>query len=307
MSIIIRRLTMSIPTLLLLSFLVFALLEMAPGDAAEAVLDPTISEAQAELVREELGLNRSFMSRYVDYVGGLLRGDMGHSVRSGLPVTEEIKIRLPYTLVLMSTALVLGAVMGTTLGAIAAFKRGTIWDTLVRALVSVNQATPTFWLAILMVSFFSLRLRWLPVFGADSPKHLVLPAFCTSLALVPGIARLTRASLLETLGSDFILTARSKGLRGRRILGRHISPIAAISIITYIGLQTVRLISSVTVMEIIFSWPGLGGMAVSAAFDRDPLLLQGTTLTIAAMIFVILFVIDFIVLALDPRISHKSL
>lgn len=307
MQVIVRRLSLSIPTLLLLSFIVFGLLELTPGDAATAVLDPTISEAQADLVREELGFNRPFMARYFSYVGGLMTGDLGHSVRSGLPVSEEILVRLPYTLALIGSAIAIGTVIGVTLGAVAAFRRGTIWDTLVTGLISIGQATPTFWLAIMFVSFFSLQLRWLPVFGADTPKHLILPALCTSLTLVPGIARLTRASLLETLGADFILTARSKGLRGRRILSRHISPIAAISVVTYIGLRMVRLISAVTVMEIIFSWPGLGGLAVHAAFDRDPLLLQGTTLTIAALTFTILFVVDFVVLNLDPRISQKAI
>lgn len=304
MQIVLRRVLIAIPTLLLLSLVVFLLLELAPGDVTFAVLDP--SSDQGDAVREELGLNRPVLLRYVDYVANLLRGDMGNTVRSGQPVVREIGIRLPYTLALIAASILLGTLAGATMGIIAAHQQGKLADTVITGLISAAMATPTFWLALVLVNVFALQLRILPVFGADSLKHLILPAVCTSLTLVPGIARLTRASLLEARGADFILFAQSKGLSGLRILLRHITPVAAISVVTYIGLQTVRLISIVTIMEIIFSWPGLGGLAISAAFDRDPFLVQGTTLTIAALTFAILFLVDVIVAYLDPRIARKA-
>lgn len=303
MQILLRRIFIATPTLLLLSLAVFLLLELTPGDAASAVLDQATTAEQEEQLREELGLNRSLAQRYLDYLGGLLRGDMGNSARSGLPVVDEISLRLPYTLALIGASIALGALIGVTVGAIGAFNHGKPVDMFVTGVISIGTAIPIFWLALLLVNLFALQLRWLPVFGADSPKHMILPALCTSFTLVPGIARLTRASLLETFGADFILVARSKGLHNSYILGRHISPLAAISIVTFMGIQTVRLISSVAVMETIFNWPGLGGLAIRAAFDRDPLLLQGTTLTIALMTFAILFLVDLMIVYLDPRIK----
>jgi len=306
MQILLRRLLTAIPTLLLLSFFVFLLLELAPGDAADVLLDQTASvEAQAA-VRQELGLDRPFLQRYVDYLGGLLQGDMGTSVYSGASVAREIGTRLPYTLLLVGTAMLLGLAVGVLLGTISAFHKGTIWDALIRAVISINMAVPVFGTALLLVGVFALQLRWLPVFGADSLKHLILPAICTASVLVPGIARLTRASLLDALSREFVLVAHSKGLPRRAVLLRHIVPFAAIPIVTYGGLQAVRLISSLIVIETIFNWPGLGGLAVQAAFDRDPMLLQGATLVIAMLAFALLFMVDVIVLALDPRISSHA-
>lgn len=298
---------MAIPTLLLLSLVVFLLLELAPGDATTTTLDITASSEQSDYLRDELGLGQSVLARYGAYIGGLFRGDLGISAKSGQPVADEIVLRLPYTLLLVSASMALGMIIGVLMGALAAFHVGKGIDWLVTALVSITTAMPTFWLAMLFVQFFALRLRLLPVFGADSWQHLVLPAFCTSLTLVPGIARLTRASLLDTMQSECILFARAKGLRQRRVIWRHVSPLAAISVVTYIGLQSIRLISSVAVMEILFNWPGLGGLAVRAAFDRDTTLLLGTTLVIAGLTFAILFIVDVVVLYLDPRISRKAI
>lgn len=306
MQLLVRRLLTAIPTLILLSLFVFLLLELAPGDAADVLLDQTASEQDRQAVRGELGLDRPLWQRYLGYLGGLLHGDMGSSARTGGPVTREIGARLPYTLVLITTAIALAVITGGVLGTVSALRRGTFLDALIRLLLSINMAVPVFWLAILLVGLFALRLGWLPVFGSETPRHLVLPAICTAFPLVPSVARLIRASLLETLGQDFVLVARGKGLRGSQVLSRHVLPAAVIPIITYIGLQAVRLISGLVVVETIFNWPGLGGLAVRAAFDRDPFLLQGTALAIAALTFVILFAVDLIVLYLDPRVSRQA-
>ncbi|NPV68995.1 MAG: ABC transporter permease [Anaerolineae bacterium] len=306
MQILVRRLLTAIPTLLLLSLFVFLLLELAPGDAADVLLDQTASAADREAIRIELGLDRPLWLRYLDYLNGLLHGNLGDSARTGEPVAREIASRLPYTLVLVATAMALAMFAGISAGAFSALHRGTLWDSLVRIAMSIHMAIPVFWLAILLVSLFALKLRWLPVFGSETPRHLVLPAICTAFPLIPGIARLTRASLLETLGQDFVLVAYSKGLRSRAVLNRHVLPAAAIPVATYIGMQAARLIGGLIIVETIFNWPGLGGLAVRAAFDRDPLLLQGTTLAIAAMTFVILFTVDLLVLYLDPRLSRQA-
>ncbi len=307
MQILLRRLLITLPTLLMLSLFVFLLLELAPGDAADVMLDQTVSTEIKDAVRAELGLDRPLMQRYADYLAGLLRGEMGTSVSTGRPVAAEITTRLPYTLVLVAAAVTLALLCGVTLGTLSALKPGTLWDMAVRALVSAQMAIPAFWLALLLVNLFALQLGWLPVFGADTPAHLVLPAVCTAFPLVPGIARLTRASLLETLSRDFVLVARSKGLYRRTVLLRHVAPVAAITVVTYVGLQAVRLIGSLVIIEVIFNWPGLGGLVVQAAYDRDALLLQGATLIIAALTFAVLLLVDVLVLWLDPRISKQAI
>lgn len=306
MRILLRRLLITIPTLLMLSLFVFLLLELAPGDAADVTLDQTATAEIRDAVRAELGLDRPLMQRYADYLYNLLHGEMGTSVSTGRPVAAEITTRLPYTLILVAAAVTLALIGGAALGTLSALKPGAAWDMAVRALISVQMAIPAFWLALLLVNLFALQLGWLPVFGADTPAHLVLPAVCTAFPLVPGIARLTRTSLLETLSRDFVLVAHSKGLRRRTVLLRHVAPVAAITVVTYVGVQAVRLIGSLVIIEVIFNWPGLGGLVVQAAFDRDPLLLQGATLVIAALTFVVLLLVDVLVLWLDPRISRQA-
>ncbi|PJF21978.1 MAG: peptide ABC transporter permease [Phototrophicales bacterium] len=303
MHLILRRVVIAIPTLMLLSLVVFLLLELAPGDAASALLDVSATAEQEAELRAELGLDQHVLVRYLRYLNGVLQGDFGVSARSGMSVAHEIGVRLPYTITLIAAAMLIATVFGIGLGFLSAVKHHSIWDTGITAVVSLGMALPTFWVALILVQIFAVELGWLPVFGADSPQHLILPAFCTAFVLIPGIARITRVSLLEAFNADFILFAQAKGIHTRQIITRHISPIAAISIVTYIGLQIVRLITSVAVMEVIFNYPGLGGLAVSAAFDRDFMMLQGVTLTIAVLTFSVLFIVDLIVAYLDPRIK----
>lgn len=306
MKVLARRLLMAIPTLLVLPLLIFLLLELAPGDAAMTVLDPSVSEDVADGLRAELGLTQSLAERYIRYLVGVLSGDLGRSVRSGTPVLEEIALRLPYTLALIGTSVVLGLICGVLIGVLGALNAGSRLDYALTALVSISMAVPGFWLALILVSIFALGLRWLPVFGAESATHLVLPAVCTAFALIPGIARMTRASVLELRSSAFVTVAHAKGLPSSFVLRRHISPMAAIPVLTYVGMQIVHLFTSVVVIETIFAWPGLGGLAVRAALDRDGLLLQGVALVIALLTFALMLIVDVLVLWLDPRITSEA-
>lgn len=306
MKILTRRLLMAIPTLLVLPLLIFLLLELAPGDAAMTVLDPSASQDVADGLRAELGLTQSLAERYVRYLGGVLSGDLGRSVRSGTPVLEEIALRLPYTLALIAASVALGLFCGVLIGVLGAFNAGGRLDYALTAFISLSMAVPGFWLALILVGIFALGLRWLPVFGAESVAHLVLPAICTAFALIPGIARVTRTSILELRCSAFVTVAHAKGLPSSLVLRRHISPIAAIPVLTYVGMQIVHLFTSVVVMETIFAWPGLGGLAVRAALDRDGLLLQGVALVIALLTFALMLIVDVLVLWLDPRITLEA-
>lgn len=304
MHIVLKRLTLAVPTLLVLSLTVFLMLEWTPGDASAAVLDDAQSAAADEQIRAEVGADQPLLPRYVTYLGGVLRGDMGVSARSGRAVSEELALRLPYTLKLTAGAMLVAVLVGGGLGVIAAAHQNRFWDDVITALISAGMALPTFWIAILLVWLFALQLGWLPVFGVGTPQHYVLPVVSVAISLVPGIARMTRISLLEVANQPFVTVAHGKGLRQERVFWRHVASVAAIPVITYIGLQSVNLVGSVVTIEVIFNYPGLGGLAVQAALDQDPLLLQGVTLTIAVFAFVMLTLTDFLVLLLDPRIKR---
>lgn len=303
---VLRRALLAFPTLLVLSFSVFLLLELAPGSTADAILEDGSSEAAASALCAAQNCDEALPIRYISYMSGVLRGDMGVSARTGRAVNDEIALRLPYTLTLTAGAISLALVVGGALGTIAALKHNTRIDVAITAITSVGAAAPTFWVALLLVGVFALQLGWLPVFGAGSWQHFVLPVLALSLALVPGIARITRGSLLETIGKTFVQVAASKGLSRRAVFWRHIRPAAAIPIVTYVGLQAVHLIGSLVTIEVIFNLPGLGGLALQAALDRDPLLLQGVTLAIAALTFAALLAVDVLVMLLDPRIARAS-
>lgn len=304
MRLVLRRILMAVPTLLVMSFLVFIMLELAPGNVTTALFDDNTSQAAKDELLEELGYDQPLIVRYMTYVTDLLRGDMGVSARTGRAVSDELALRLPYTLTLTGGAIALGILVGVMLGTVAALYHNRWPDHIVQGLISMGMATPAFWIALLLVWVFALQLNWFPVFGVGTPKHFILPAVSASLSLMPGIARMTRMSLLETQEQQYVLVARSKGLAQWWLLWRHIRPVAAVPVVTYIGLQAVNLISSIVTIETIFNYPGLGGLAVQAALDRDPLMLQGVTLLIAALTFGVLLVVDLTVMALDPRIRQ---
>ncbi|MBE0689960.1 MAG: ABC transporter permease [Anaerolineae bacterium] len=306
MNILLRRLLQAIPTLLALSFVVFMTLELVPGSAASAVLDDASSTAAESLLCEQLNCDRPVLERYVSYLGGLLRGEGGTSIRNGRAVSDEILLRLPSTLALTAAAIAVAVVIGGTLGSIAATRQGTGVDTAITGVVSVAASLPSFWVALILVSIFALQLGWLPVFGSGSPRHYVMPVLSVAVSLVPGITLLTRSSLLEVRRQMFVVAAHARGLSERRVFWRHVEPVAAIPVISYVGMQAVHLVGSLVAIEIIFNLPGLGGLAVQAALDRDPFLLQGATLTIAVITFGILLVVDVLVMILDPRISSAQ-
>jgi ABC-type dipeptide/oligopeptide/nickel transport system permease component len=302
-----RRLMLTIPTLFALSFLVFFLLELTPGSAASAVLDDASSGAAKETLCQQLRCDQPLLSRYAAYLGDVLQGDMGVSIRSGREVSEELRLRLPHTLIVSAGAVAVAVVIGSLVGLIAAVKQGTLLDIVITAALSVSAAMPTFWVALLLVSLFAVRLGWLPVFGSGSVEYYILPVFSVALALIPGIAVLVRSSILEIRGQTYIAAAYGKGLSNRRVYWRHIRPVAAVPVVTYVGLQAVHLVGSLVAIEVLFNLPGLGGLAVQAALDRDPMLLQGAVLTIAVFTLGILLLVDVIVLLLDPRISSRQI
>jgi peptide/nickel transport system permease protein len=219
-------------------------------------------------------------------------------------VRDEIALRLPHTLALSGMSIVLATLVGGGMGMLAAFQQDKRLDNTITGMASLAAAMPTFWIALILVGIFSLQLGWLPVFGHGSVRHYILPVFSITLALLPGITLMTRSGIIETRRRQFVTVARSKGLSPRAVYSRHIQPVAIIPVVTYVGVQAVHLIGSLITIEIIFNLPGLGGLAVQAALDRDPMLLQGVTLCIAVMTFSILLAVDVVLTLLDPRIAR---
>lgn len=307
MKFIYRRLLLFVPTLLVLSFIVFMMLEVTPGSAATAILDDAASDEAAAVVCAQLRCDQPLVMRYLGYLSDVLRGDFGVSIRSGREVVSELLLRLPPTLIVSSGAIILALIAGGLIGSLAAVRRGTRLDIIITLFTSIGASMPTFWVALLLVSLFAVRLRWFPVFGmGDGLAPYVLPILAVSLALIPGLTVLIRSTVIEVRQQAFVSTAFSKGLSRERVYLHHILRVAAIPIVTYVGIQAVHLVGTLVTIEVLFSLPGLGGLAVQAALDRDPMLLQGAVLTIAAITLSILLVVDMAVMLLDPRIIRTA-
>lgn len=302
MHLVTRRFLLTIPTMLILLFIVFLLIDLAPGDIADALMTDELTEAARDSIRAEFGLDRSLPIRYLDYVLGLVQGDFGVSARSQLPVLQEIGLRLPNTLLLAAGSLVLSIMMGIVMGIMAATYQNRWPDNLLTLFVAINQALPLFWVALILVIIFAVQLQWVPVFGTGTPSHWVLPIFTTSLALAPGTARLIRTSILEVRNAPHTRVAHAKGLSQKAVFWRHVVPFVAIPVVSYIGLQASFLVSGLIFIEVVFAIPGLGTLALQSVLDQDPLLLLGVTFFIALMTFTILTLTDLAVILLDPRL-----
>jgi ABC-type dipeptide/oligopeptide/nickel transport system permease component len=300
-----RRLALLIPTLLGITLAVFALRALIPGDPVELMFfGQNIDQATIDKVRHQLGLDRPLPIQYLHFVTGAARGDFGTSIQTGLPVAQEIKTRYPNTLLLAAAATSVAIVLGVTAGVLSAVARGGMADTLIMAASSIGQSMPSFWLGLLLISVFGVWLRWLPVMGTGGGLYLVLPAATIGLISSALIARIARSDLLEVLGEDYVRTARSKGLGEARVITRHALRNAGLSVITIIGLQFGNLLAGAFIVEVVFSWNGVGQLAVNAINQRDFPVIQGVLLVVATTYVLVNTGIDFVYALLDPRISY---
>lgn len=280
----------------------FVLLRLS-GDPARLILGELASTEAVREFQHVHGLDRPWPAQYVAFVGGILVGDFGRSLRFEQPILPIILERLPATLELAGGSLALSVLIGVPLGIAAAVRRDRPVDYVARALVVVAQGVPNFLLAIVLILFFGVRLRWLPTGGRGTWTHLVLPAVVLSFVLLPLTVRVTRATMLDVLGRAYVRTARSKGLRETAVLGRHALRNAALPVLTILGVQAATLLGGSIVTETVFSWPGVGRLIVSAIFARDFPLVQGAVLVVATAVVVVNFVVDSLYGVLDPRIS----
>jgi peptide/nickel transport system permease protein len=316
-----------------ITLLTFALTNVIPADPARAAAGLEAREEQVQEMRRRMGLDRPLHVQYLGYMGSLARGDWGIAGRSQRPVLDEIRDYLPATLELVTASMLLGLVLGVPMGILAAVCRGTALDRALQVLAIAGTALPAFWLALLLQVGFFLYLRILPAGGrftiiGTPPEaitglyvldallagnlpalkvallHLVLPAVTLSLGLLANLTRITRKSVLNVLAKDYIRTARAKGLGGAPVILRHVLKNAAIPIITIVGLQIGYLFSSAVLVEVVFSWPGLGLYAVEAIGFLDFKAIMGVTLVIALVFVLINLVVDLSYALVDPRIRY---
>jgi len=314
---LIRRLLIAVPVLFGISLIAFTALGLAPGDPVTARMDPAvlaqISKADLEARRHELGLDQPIPVRYAIWLGGVVRGDLGYSVVTKRSVAEEVSARVVPTLVLMGTALAIGCTLGVALGVLAAVRRYSLADYVLSTGGLLAIVIPGFVLGLVGIYAFAVGLRWLPAGGMetlgpsggsiqDRLAHLVLPAFILGLALAAQIMRYTRASMLDVLSSEFITTARSKGLGSVPVIARHALSNALIPIITVIGLALPDTVAGAVITEQVFSWPGMGRLAVTAANNRDAAVMMAVVLIVATVVLLANILTDLAYAVADPRI-----
>ncbi len=303
---VIRRLLLAIPVLIGVSILVFAIIRFIPGDPARAIAGVHASPEYIEQVRRELLLDEGLHVQYYVYMTNLLQGDLGRSTFTRRPVTVELAQRFPNTLVLAATAMVIASIIGISAGVVSATRRYSLFDNFSMLAALVGVAAPVFWLGVMFQLLFSVQLGWLPSGGIGTWKHLVLPALTLGLATAALLARITRSSMLEVLGQDYITTARSKGLVERVVINKHAFKNALIPVVTVIGLQFGTLLGGAVLTETVFSWPGIGRLMVDSILARDYPVVQGAVLLLAVFFVMINLVVDIIYAFLDPRISYGT-
>ncbi|MBK8021827.1 MAG: ABC transporter permease [Chloroflexi bacterium] len=282
--------------------LVFFVLRIASGDPARLMSPPGEQEEIVQLTREKLGTDRPILVQFGDYLLGITRGDLGVSFHGGQPVLEEILEAVPNSAMLALVTIVVSSSLALLLGIGAALQVHRLFDRIVLVYVSLALATPSFWLAIVLVFFFSVRLRWLPAVDLQGPQSFVLPVATMAVALTPVLIRTVRQSFLETLADDHVRAARARGIPERRVILVHGLKVAALPLVTLIGLQLGLILAGSYVVEVIFNWPGIGKLTLDAVASRNFPMIQGGVL-VAALAFVIVnFLVDLTYAALDPRI-----
>lgn len=309
---IIRRIILMIPLVFGVTTATFALIHLIPGDPVELMMSNTrqMTQEEIERIRDKLGLNDPLPAQYIRYLTNLLQGDMGISVRSRSAVSYEIMQRLPDTIILTVTSIVLVLVFALPLGIISALKRGTWVDTLAMTVALFGVSIPRFWFGIMLMLIFGLHLDWLPTVGQgktpiEFARSLVLPSVTLGLTLMGLVTRMERSSMLEVLGLDYVRTAHAKGLGGRRVNYRHALPNALIPVLTVISGQFAALLGGAVVIEKVFGWPGIGRLAVDAIFARDYLVVTNTVLVFSIMVILVNLANDILYSYIDPRIRYQ--
>jgi ABC-type dipeptide/oligopeptide/nickel transport system permease component len=302
---IIRRLLLSIPTLIGVLVVAFLLLFVAPGDPVMAMVGERADEATIARLRLELRLDDPLPVQFGHYVAGVAKGDLGRSYITNRPILRDILERFPKTLQLAGAAMLLATICGVTLGVLSARRPGGLIDRIGLAIAYLGISFPVYWVGLLLILLFAVTLHWLPPSGFGGLRYLILPALALGMRSIAFLARMTRSSMLDALGADYVRTARAKGLSERLVVGRHALRNALIPIITVLGLDFGAYLTGSILTETIFSWPGLGRYVVNAIARRDLPAIQGSVLFLSAVFVLVNLITDVAYAKADPRISYS--
>lgn len=303
----VKRLLQLVPVWLGISLMAFVLGHLTPGDPARLVAgqisDGPPSNELVEQVRVDLGLDRSLARQYLSWLVNIFQGDWGESFRTGTPVLQELLSRFPATLKLALLAFFLSIMIAPSLGILAALSKGAFIDQMSRFLALAGASLPSFWLAFMLIILFSVSLKWFPVSGQGSWKHLVLPAISLSIGIIPSLMRLSRSSLLDVLSKDYLRTARAKGLAEHLIILKHALRNALIPMVTVAGMSLGHLLGGAAIIEIVFAYPGVGKFLIDSINNRDYPVIQAYVLFLGTAFVLINLLVDGIYGLIDPRIS----
>lgn len=301
---VLSRVAQIVPVVFGVVTIVFLLLHFIPGDPVEIMLGESAVAAQKEELRRELKLDRPIVAQYMDFLGGLARGDLGVSFRSREPVAREILSRFPATLLLAAASMLVALLISVPLGVLSAMRQNSIIDHLSSLLAMLGLSMPNFWLGPLLILVFSIHLGLFPVAGFGTVRHLVLPALTMGMGMAAILMRMLRSSLLEEIRQEYVKAASSKGLSRRAAVLRHALRNSLIPVLTVLGLQFGALLAGSIITETIFSWPGIGRLTIQAIDARDYPLVQGCILFIALCTVAVNLATDLLYSRLDPRIRH---
>lgn len=303
-SYLIQRIVGVALTVLFVAITIFLMVRLLPGDPARVIAGMLASQEEVERTRARLGLDQSLWQQGVIFVGDLFQGNLGNSARTGNAVTTEIGHRFGATMWLATASTLLAVLIGVPLGMLAARHAGRLVDLLVSTVVLFGISMPVYWLGLMLIIVFSIRLRWLPAAGAESPLSIILPAVTLAFFSMAFVARITRSSMLEVLHQDYVRTAVAKGLRSRVVVWRHALRNALAPVITVVGLQFGELLGGAILTETVFGWPGLGRLLVDSIFARDYPVVQGLVIVFAALFALVNLAVDLTYSVIDPRVRY---
>ena len=304
---IIKRLLFILPTILGISFIVFFVMDLTPGSPALLILGETASPEQIAALNEELGYNRPFLVRYLDYILSALQGDFGNSYSSGQPVMELILTKFPVTAKLAIFGVLLGSVVGISLGILSAVKQYSILDGISSVLAITVASVPTFWLGLMALLLFASKLDWLPSYGLDTPLHYVLPVFVVSLSCMANTLRMTRTTMLEAIRQDYVRTAKAKGASRKTVIFKHALQNALLPVVTQVGIDFGYLLGGTVVVERIFTINGIGTLVITAVNDKDIPIVMGVVIFLSLLFMLILLAVDILYAYIDPRVKARYL
>ena len=300
----VKRILSAIPLLLVISFLIFMFIHMIPGDAARLVAGKEATSYEIEIVREQLGLDQPLLKQYLSYMKGLVTLDLGNSIKNGATVWDTLAPRFLPTIKLTVMAIIWSVIVGTVLGILAAVKRGKLLDYVCMVVAISGISAPSFWLGLMLIQLFAVKLGWFPVSGLTSWKSYILPSFTMGCGVMAIIARFTRSSMLENLKEDYIRTARAKGLRESLVILRHAFKNSLIQVVTVVGLQIGGLLTGSVMVETVFAINGLGRLLVDSIGNRDYKVVQALLMFFSLEYIVINLIVDILYGVLNPKIRY---